>query len=140
MCCSLRGCKWTRLSHWMTSVMCLTLYFDFRIQYSVLITKSLVTRHLTPFNHFVLPQPLSSLVNITLFSVSALCFYLIIYLFIYLLICVPHMSEIIWYLFFSVWLISLSIVPSRAIHVDNSYSNGHKMISYCDFALHFPDI
>ena len=29
---------------------------------------------------------------------------------------IPHMSEIIWYLFFSDWLLSLSIMFSRSIH------------------------
>ena len=136
VCYSPWGCKWTRLSHWTTSFMCLTLYFDFRIQYSMLITKSLVPRNLTPFTHFVLPQLLSPLVNITLFFVSAVCCF---YLLIYLLICVPYMSEISWYFFFSVWLISLSIIPSRPIPIDNSYSIEHRLISYCGFALHFPD-
>ena len=28
-----------------------------------------------------------------------------------------HISEIIWYLSFSVWLISLSMIPSKSIHV-----------------------
>ena len=30
---------------------------------------------------------------------------------------IPHIREIIWYLSFSVWLISLSIVPSRSVHL-----------------------
>ena len=29
---------------------------------------------------------------------------------------IPHISEIIWYLSFSDWLISLSVIPSRSIH------------------------
>ena len=138
VCYSPWGCKWTRLSHWTTSFMCLTLYFDFRIQYSMLITKSLVPRNLTPFTHFVLPQLLSPLVNITLFFVSAVCcFYLLICLFTYLF--VFHIWVKSAGIFFSVWLISLSIIPSRPIPVDNSYSIEHKLISYCGFALHFPD-
>ena len=30
---------------------------------------------------------------------------------------ISNISEIIWYLFFPVWLSSLSIIPSRSIHV-----------------------
>ena len=30
---------------------------------------------------------------------------------------IPHINEITWYLSFSVWLISLSIMPSRSIHI-----------------------
>ena len=40
------------------------------------------------------------------------CLFLVLFLFLF-----PHVSESIWYLSFSVWLISLSIMPSRSIHV-----------------------
>ena len=33
----------------------------------------------------------------------------------------PHTREIMWYLFFSVWFISLSIIPSRSFH---AFANG----------------
>ena len=32
---------------------------------------------------------------------------------------IPYVSETIWYLSFSVWLISLSIIPSKSIHAAN---------------------
>ena len=43
-------------------------------------------------------------------------------LLIYVCVCLivfylPHMSEIIWYLGFSIWIILLSKIPSRSIHV-----------------------
>ena len=58
------------------------------------------------------PQPPSFLVTTNLLSVSLyICF-----CFIYWLLS-PHTSEIIQYLSFSVWFISLSIVPLRPIHV-----------------------
>ena len=49
-------------------------------------------------------SPFSVFISL-LFCSILLCFYS------------PQISEIIWYLSFSTWLISLSIIPSRSIHV-----------------------
>ena len=55
---------------------------------------------------------------------SVLCMYglflfgcsFILFLFVFFF-CIPHMKEIIWYLYFSVWPLSLNIIPSRSIHI-----------------------
>ena len=59
--------------------------------------------------------PFSLLATISLFSVSMSL--LLFYLFVYFVLLIAHVCEIIWYLSFSVWFISLSIIPSRSIHV-----------------------
>ena len=43
------------------------------------------------------------------------CFVMLVHLIFFFLI--PCISKIIWYLCFSVWFISLSIIPSRSMHV-----------------------
>ena len=59
--------------------------------------------------------PLSPLlVTTSLFSLWV-CFFIIFTGLLYFLI--PHISDIIQYLSFSVWLISFSIMPSKSIHV-----------------------
>ena len=45
---------------------------------------------------------------------SVLCFYELVWLVCFYLTCI---SEVIWYLSFSIWLISISIVMSGSIHV-----------------------
>ena len=67
------------------------------------------------FAHFTLHPPFFLLVTTTLFSVSLFVFVFILctHLFIY----IPHMNETIWYFSFFLCLISLSIIPSRSIHV-----------------------
>ena len=63
-----------------------------------------------------LPHPLSTLVTISLFSMSVTLFVLLIGSFVsYLRFHV--ISDITWYLSFLVWLISLSMIISRSIHV-----------------------
>ena len=37
--------------------------------------------------------------------------------FVHMFVYIPHISEIMWCLFFSVWLISLNIIPSSSTHV-----------------------
>ena len=57
---------------------------------------------------------------------SNLCFYVFICRCFYLLL----MSEIIWYLTFSLWLISLNIIPSRTIHEDVVYIHNGILLSH----------
>ena len=78
-----------------------------------LITRSLYL--LITFLQFPLPQPLplvtTNLINFSinlLGGVGVFCFGVFY---------IPHISELIQYLSFSVWLISLSTVPSRSTHV-----------------------
>ena len=102
--------------------MCTTSYFYFCVHYSVLTTKNLVSicrctvDPLYPFHPSPIPTP-SPLVTTTLFSVSTyLVLFDLVCSFILFVLHIPHMSEIIWYLSFSIWLISLSIIPSRSIY------------------------
>ena len=61
------------------------------------------------------PPPL---VTTTLSSTSTyFCLVWFIHLSLLLVFYSLHMSETIWYLSFSVWLISLNLIPSRSIHV-----------------------
>ena len=64
---------------------------------------------LTPFPHFVPPNPLP-LWTTHLFSVTIIFFFFFE---------IPYISEIIQYLSFSVCLISLHIMASRFIHITN---------------------
>ena len=111
---------------------------------------------LTPFTHFTFPHVPFPLVTITLFSVSMFifvwfgCLFYFIFLVVYLILFfyiphmsvyfilflvvyfilffyIPHMSENIQHLSFSIWLIPLSIIPSRSIHI---VANG-KISSFC---------
>ena len=65
------------------------------------------------FFHLV-PQQSSPLATISLFSVFMSLF--LFCLLIYIVLQIPHISKISWYLSLSDWLISLSIIPSRSIH------------------------
>ena len=97
--------------------MCITLYFNFCTHYSMLTTKSLVsTHHHRVDPHFLLPT-ISSPLRQSLLCSLYLSFWFCLVRFVHLLLLFysPHMSEIIWYLSFSV--ISFGIVPSRSIHV-----------------------
>ena len=76
---------------------------------------------LVPFPYFAHPPspcPLASVCS--LYLCVSFCF-MFVRLYIYVngteYIYIPHISEIIQYLSFSVWLISLSIIPSMSIHV-----------------------
>ena len=60
-----------------------------------------------PFIPCATPQPPYLLVTTKLLSLSVCR----------VLVYLPHVSEIIWCLSFSVWLISLHIIPSRSIHI-----------------------
>ena len=66
------------------------------------------------FADFTLHPPFFLLVTTTLFSVFLFVFVFI--LFTHLFIYIPHMNETIYFSFF-LCLISLSIIPSRSIHV-----------------------
>ena len=81
-----------------------------------------VTIQLIPLFSFCPPLTSSNLVTAILFSVS-LCLFLfglaysfILFLFLCLLVFIFRMGKIIWYLSFSVWLTSLSIISLRSIH------------------------
>ena len=68
-----------------------------------------------PFSFFLIPPPPNphpAKLSACPLSMSLSLFCLLIQ-FVHLM---PHMSEIIWYLTFSDWLISLSIIFSRSIH------------------------
>ena len=70
---------------------------------------------LIPSPFHLAPQTLSHRTTIHLFSVSMslfLCCLFILFFKFHI-----HMSEILWYLSFSAWLTSLSIIPSQSIHV-----------------------
>ena len=61
------------------------------------------------FPSFLIPeQPLFY----TLFDISKILFYLVIYLF-----QIPHINDIMWHFSFSFWHISLSIMSSGSIHL-----------------------
>ena len=101
---------------------CTTLYFCFCIPYSVFTTKNLVSMcHHTVdplYLFFPPPHPLCSGNHHSVFCIYVFLFIwlgLFIYLFFCLLVCwffhIAHMTDIIQYLSFSIWLISLSIIP-----------------------------
>ena len=75
----------------------------------VLRTCSLVNR-ITVFH----PVPPSPLDTVSLFYVSMLLF--LFCLLVYCVHLIPHISEFRWYLSFTDWLISLSIIFSRSTH------------------------
>ena len=97
------------------------LYFYFCIHYSVLTTRNLVSiRHIQWTPSFIISHsPPFPLVNTTLFSVS-MCLFWLFFFFIFF-VCffffVFHRWEKSSGVSFSIWLISLSTVPSRSIHV-----------------------
>ena len=91
-----------------------------RIGVSVWTTKNLVSlchHRVDPLIPFCIPKP-SPLVIAALFSVSSclILFGLFSYS-LFSLFFIFHINEIIWYLSFSIWLISLSTMPSKSIHV-----------------------
>ena len=73
----------------------------------------------TPLNpaHLIHSSPYCPSLQQQLLSVSITLFFpcLLIWIIFY----IPHISEIIWCLSFSVWLTSLSLIPYRSIHVPN---------------------
>ena len=78
---------------------------------------SLCHHRVDPLIPFCIPKP-SPLVIAALFSVSSclILFGLFNHL-LFRLFFIFHTNEIIWYLSFSIWLISLSTMPSKSIHV-----------------------
>ena len=52
--------------------------------------------------------------------------------FVYVFVYIPHISEIIWCLSFSVWLISLSIIPSRSMHI---VASGKILFFFCAWVI-----
>ena len=102
------------LIHKFINFMWMTLHSYSCIHWSMLTTKNLVSNchhtvdHLCPFCS---PIP-SPLVTISV-SKCLVLFGLLIFYFVY----IPHMSEIIWHLPFSIWFISLSIILLRSIYM-----------------------
>ena len=109
---------------WLTTlpVLCfifLLLYYFVIINFHTLIL--LPFPHLNPFTFSTWSPNPPLLWQSPLWSLHLrVCFYC---LFIYFVHWIPHISEIIWYLSFSVWLISLSITPSRSIHIVSNGKN-----------------
>ena len=107
------------------SFMCKTLYFNFCIHYSACTAKNLVFTHqhaVDPFYPFCPPPPFPTGNNyfvLCIYVFVSVWFGLFIYLFIFgwFIFYNLHINEIIWYLSFSIWLISLSIIPSGSNHV-----------------------
>ena len=62
----------------------------------------------------VSPPPTSPLATTCLFSVTTTLFVMLLQLFCFQ---IPHISELLQYLSFSVWFISLSMIHSKSIHV-----------------------
>ena len=79
------------------------------------VKSSSLTMYLTPFTLYYSPTPFP-LVTTILLSVSVSFCYFCVFICCFQFY-IPHMSEIIWFWAFSVWLISLSMIFSRAIHV-----------------------
>ena len=67
-------------------------------------------------NHLSIPLPLL-LAGTSLFSESVSSGVCLFWFSFFLFFKIPHKSEIIWYLLFFFWLISLSLMPLRSIHV-----------------------
>ena len=113
-------CYFLKLSfHWFITYKfhCIMLYFNFCIHHSVLTTKDLVSAHhhkIDPLYQFCPTHPLPLLYPLLCFLYPCVCFLFLVCSFCFY---IPLMSEIIWYLSFSTWLISLRIF-SRSIHVD----------------------
>ena len=87
------------------------------MHYLMLITSKLLNSH-----HLFIPLPTPSpLVTISLFSIVNSLFLFYLSLFPPLLVCfvfsISHMSEIIWYMSFCDWFISLSAILSSPMHV-----------------------
>ena len=83
-----------------------------KIYFPSLLVKSI------PFSTFVSPPSIpSSLVTTTLFFECMYLFDLFIYFVFLFVFYIPYIHEIIEYFSYSIWLISLSIISSRSIHV-----------------------
>ena len=99
------------------------------------VTHLLCSWKFVPLNrpHPFLSSPHPSLATTCLFSVSITLFlFCYVYSFV-LFFWIPHISEIIQYLSFSVWLFSLSMITSRSIHV---VANG----KWQDFILFYSQV
>ena len=70
---------------------------------------------LYPLHHPQCPFPLDNHYSVSVFI--SVMFGLVVYFIFY----IPHMSKNTGHLSFSIWLISLSIIPSRSIHVVSSF-------------------
>ena len=64
-----------------------------------------------------LPLATSSLFSVSVSLALFFCFVFIWFVCFFFFLKNPHISEITWYLSFSAWFISLSIMPSRSYHV-----------------------
>ena len=86
-------------------------------------------QHIFDLLYPLLPQLPFPLVTTILLSVS-ISFCLFSFLFIcFFQFCIPHMSKIIWFLTFSVWLILLSMLFSRSSHI--VWSKALRNSTYC---------
>ena len=84
-----------------------------KVKYSYVVYLTLFTLHSPPSTPFLL------VITGLFFCVWEFLFFLVLcYCWFY----IPHMNEITWFLTFSVWLISHSLVFSRPIHI---VTNGH---------------
>ena len=97
-------------------------YFIFSLPFSPLIPFSLsaittlLSVFMSLFSFYSVPLPLNHPPQSSLLLSTSLCLFCLLVQFVHK---IPHMSEIIWYLSFSDWLISLSIMFSRSIHAVN---------------------
>lgn len=100
----------------------LLLHLLLPISSSIVYVSLCVLEHNPPVSpsplHLFCQTSTSPLATINLFSIFIVPILLFVCLFIVFFI--PFMSRIIYYLSLSVWLISLSIIISRSIHVDSN--------------------
>ena len=106
VCCSSWGCKesdmterlnWTEYSRYLTFILYLVVCMLIPVIY--------------------IPLHLSPLLTMSLLSMSVCLFLFYKWAHLYLFFQIPHISNIIWYLSFSVWLTSLCMIISRSIQV-----------------------
>ena len=70
-----------------------------------------------PFTHFAQSLLYSPLATINLFFLVVGLILHCVCLFLFFFFKIPLMREIVWYLSFLVWLVLLSIIPSRSTHI-----------------------
>ena len=116
-----------------------TFYFYFCVHYNMLTTKYLVSiHHYVADSFYLLPfSPTPPLWWPLLCSWCLCVCFLFVCLFMCVFIYISHMSETIWYLSFSIWLISLSITPSSSIYVFTIDKVSSSFTSLSSFAYYF---
>ena len=108
---------------WDTSPTYYTVCLPPKVKSSYIIYLTLFTLHLPPSTSFLLA------ITVPFFCVWEFLFFLLLC---YCQFSIPHMNEITWFLTFSVWLISLSLVFSRPIHiVKNGHNSSFHLTSLC---------